>query len=377
MRYLIYLLLTAVLCFSCQDRRVKVYDVPNDMQPFVSSFLVEAGKRGHRLVIDDLIITYKYNIVTAKIHAAGLCRKRFGHTPIIFIDTTSPNWRASDVSKEQLVFHELCHCILGRGHNPDTLMNGNFASIMKPSGETIYGAILNHFKREYYLDELFNPKAEKPAWAQVTESASTPYTIIDTLFYDDFEDLKLEDDSNNFDDNEHSVDSLKYKDWSLGANSVVRRWVVNGHLELESYERGTYTIPFNVHISDSIDFEIKTHMVIPGGKAGTMSFYWGGSSLKDMFAMVINQDGNVSIGQISHGVVVAKSDVEIFNDVFNEIIIRKSGVFYYIFINGRLIDNLKFEVLNGDLYGFGVSGQSSEVWIDDVLVTHIQRPKAL
>ncbi|MCO5234462.1 MAG: hypothetical protein LC105_11440 [Chitinophagales bacterium] len=354
---------------------MKVYDVPNDIQPLVSTFLVEANKRGHRLVIDDLIITYKYNIVTAKIHAAGLCRKRYGHTPIIFIDTTSPNWRASDISKEQLVFHELCHCILNRGHNPDTLMNGNFASIMKPSGETIYGAVLNYFKREYYLDELFNPAADKPAWAQVTESYLKPYQVLDTLFYDDFENFHQDDTI--VDDQQLRIDSVKYKDWSLGANSVVRRWVVDGHLELESYERGTYTIPFNVNIPDSVDFEIKTNMVIPGGNSGMMSFYWGGSSLKDMYAIIVNQDGYTSIGQVSHGVVVAKSDVNIYNDVYNEIVIRKSGAFYYIFINGRLIDNLKFEGLKGNLFGFGVSGLASEVWIDDVLVTIIQSAQYL
>lgn len=357
-------------CFilSCKDRNVKVYDVPKEVQPFVSSFLAEAGKRGQRLVIDDLIITYKFNLISSTTHAAGLCRKRFGHTPMIFIDTTSANWKASDFSREQLIFHELCHCILNRGHNSDTLQNGNPASIMKPSGETIYGPVLNNFKREYYIDELFNSKVEAPAWAQITETYNTAYLALDTLFYENFNYSDLEE---TLLDSVIRLDSVLVKKWSLGTNSVVKRDIIDDRIELESYIKGSYIIPFNVTIPDSTDFEIRINMAIPGGKDGNMAFYWGGSSVKDAFAIIINHDGLVSLGQISHGIVTSKPKVKIYNDVYNEILLRKVGNAYYLFVNGRLIDNLRFEKLNGSLMGIGVSGQTSEVWVDDVLVNTI------
>ncbi|HUH74687.1 MAG TPA: hypothetical protein VLZ75_09785 [Chitinophagales bacterium] len=342
--------------------------MPKEVQPYVSLFLAEAGKRGHRLVIDDLVISYKFNLLSSKTQAAGLCRKRYGHTPMIFIDTTSANWRTSDFSREQLVFHELCHCILNRGHNNDTLLNGNPASIMKPTGETLYGSVLNEFKREYYIDEMFDKNVGSPAWAQINETYTSPYAVLDTLFFDNFtyaaaEDIDL--------DSLPQVDSALVKNWSLGENTVVRREITDDRLELQSYVKGSYIIPFEVNIPDNTDFEIRFNMAIPGGKDGNMTFYWGGSSVKDPFAIIINQDGFVSIGQISKGIVTSKPQVKVFNDVFNEILIRKVGNAYYLFVNGRLIDNLKFEPLNGPLFGIGVSGQSSEVWVDDILVNTI------
>lgn len=360
-------------CCSCQDRKVKVYEVPNEIQPYVSSFLAEAAKRGYRLVIDDLIVTYKFNIITSQVHAAGLCRKRHGHTPIIYIDTTSTNWRASELSKEQLVFHELCHCILGRGHTSDTLLNGNYASIMKPSGETLYGSSLSYFKRSYYIDELFDAQAEKPAWAQVTESYSKSYTVKDTIYFEDFEYIRdsLDVIDSNVVDTLLTIDSLKYKDWVLGQNNVIRRWVLDGRLELENFQKGTFYIPFNVDIPTDENFEIRVKMVIPGGKNGQMAFYWGGSSIADAYAFISNHSGFVSIGSIRSGVVAAKNKVEIYNDDYNELLIRKVDGFYYFFFNQRFIDNLMFEPFFGNLFGFGVSGNASEIWIDDILMTTI------
>lgn len=367
------LFFTTLICLACQDRRMKVYEVPDEVQPFVSSFLVEAAKRGHRLVIDDLIVTYKFNIITSQVHAAGLCRKRYGHTPIIYIDTTSPNWRSSDMSREQLVFHELCHCILGRGHTSDTLLNGNAASIMKPSGETLYGSVLSEFKRSYYLDEMFDPLAEKPAWAQVTETYSKFYEVTDTIFYESFENKIFKDSlSEVIMDSIPVYDTVQYKDWPLGENSVSRRWVIDGRLELQNYIRGTYLVPFYVDIPTEKYFEIKLNIVVPGGKDGLMAFYWGGSSVRDAYAIIINSNGYVSIGQIENGVVAAKYGMPVYNDIFNEVVIRKVGSFYYFFLNGRFLDNLMFEPFPGNLFGFGVSGHPSEVWVDDILITTIE-----
>lgn len=368
----IFLWICILICCSCQNRKEKVYEVPDEVQPYVSSFLVEAAKRGHRLVIDDLIITYKFNIITSQVHAAGLCRKKHGHTPIIYIDTTSANWKASESSKEQLVFHELCHCILGRGHKTDTLLNGNFASIMKPGGETLYGSILSDFKRSYYIDELFNPLAERPAWEQVTETYSKEYSVIDTIYFEDFEIMSLDSLSEEPLDFSVLTDSVNYKNWSLGQNNVIRRWVIDGRLEFENYQKGSYFIPFNVDIPTDENFEIRIQIVIPGGKKGQMAFYWGGNTVLDAFAFIVNHSGYVSIGNVKNGVASAKREVEIINDDFNELVIRKVGGYYYFFFNKQLIDNLLFVPFFGSLFGFGVSGESSEMWVEDIIITTIE-----
>ena len=53
-----------------------------------------------------------------------------GHREIVI---EGPYWeKLSDYGKEELVFHELGHCVFNRGHNEDTRDNGCPVSIMYP-----------------------------------------------------------------------------------------------------------------------------------------------------------------------------------------------------------------------------------------------------
>lgn len=365
---LLLLILIAFSSLSCVDREAKVYEVPSEVQPYVESFIVEAAERGKRLVIDDLIITYKYNIFTAKAHAAGICRKRFGHTPIIHIDTTSSNWKNSEMSREQLIYHELCHCLLDRRHKDDLLMNGNYASIMKTNGETLYGPLLNKFKREYYLSELFNPNTDPPSWAQVLETATTHFHYTDTVFIDHFGDEVLFIDSlgNAFLDSTW-VDSLTYRAWPLAEDIKTRRWVREGRLELTSFDRGVFFIPFETDLNLFDNFQIEVDMALVTD-AGNMAFYWGGSNTKDMYVVTISNNGFVSIGHTGLGTMAAKSGNELAQGDYNRLIIRKKDAFYFIFLNEKLIDNLSFEPINGNMMGVGVSGAPTELWVDRIAI---------
>jgi hypothetical protein len=357
-----------LLFTSCQDRKAKVYSVPPEVQPYVESFLAEAANRGKRMVIDDLIIDYRYNIFTARAHAAGICRRRFGHTPVIHIDTTSPNWRISDMSREQLIFHELAHCLLGRSHRNDTLLNGNFASIMKASGETMYGPLMSAFKREYYIDELFDPNTPAPAWAQVNETILTHFPATDTLFFEDFaEQFFVEQDTAWMNDPEW-MDSLTYKTWPLSTTTRTRRWVREGRFELESYVAGNYFVPFQLNVEDFDHFQIEVDLALIHSK-GNMSFFWGGLDTRDLYSVVISYAGQVSIGVSGKGTMQGKPAMPLKEGDYNSLVIRKKSCCYYFFLNGRLIDNLRYEPLNGSLMGFGISNGPTELWLDRIIVT--------
>ena len=76
---------------------------------------------------------------------------------------------------EVLIFHELGHCVLGRLHQNDYLPNGDPKSLMIQNELDQYACVYdlsgdndcnNLFKREYYLDELFDPTTPTPDWAQ-------------------------------------------------------------------------------------------------------------------------------------------------------------------------------------------------------------------
>lgn len=62
--------------------------------------------------------------------------------------------RLSDLKKEFIVFHELGHCILNRGHLDEINASGSCGSIMN-SGSTDCNSDYNEKTREALIEELF------------------------------------------------------------------------------------------------------------------------------------------------------------------------------------------------------------------------------
>jgi len=162
----IHLLLTVVFVlqfFSCKkDQPInfvevepveKTYqNVPEPLWDFFERFENEAAERGFLVNLNN------HNLTAAILEieesgVAGTCS--YGsHTPRhIEIDATFWN-NSSDNFKEFVVFHELGHCVLLRGHREDAHANGTCVSLMR-SG---LGDCQDNYRpltREGYLDELF------------------------------------------------------------------------------------------------------------------------------------------------------------------------------------------------------------------------------
>lgn len=81
----------------------------------------------------------------------GECITQENATPVVVIDQLY--WsQASDSVREELIWHELGHCLLHRVHRMDVLSNNEPASIMNPMLFDPY-AIQNNY--QYYKTELF------------------------------------------------------------------------------------------------------------------------------------------------------------------------------------------------------------------------------
>lgn len=64
---------------------------------------------------------------------------------------------------EQIIYHQIAHCLLSREHRDDLLPNGEWASVMRTNPQMANDAQSIDFtaqKREYYLEELFNEEAD-------------------------------------------------------------------------------------------------------------------------------------------------------------------------------------------------------------------------
>ena len=126
--------------------------VENELQLYFDRFEAEAAERGMEINLSNAQIEgYIDDIETPSV--AGQCTSNSDEPNRITIDEALWN-RFSDLEKEYLIFHELGHCYLGRGHRDDINADGSCASMMQ-SGTISCRKNYNTRTRTDYLDELF------------------------------------------------------------------------------------------------------------------------------------------------------------------------------------------------------------------------------
>jgi len=118
------------------------------------NFELVAAARGITINLRDTDITGAINSIQEG-GVAGTCTYGTHRPNDIVIDQQFWN-RSSAFGREEVVFHELGHCYLMRGHTEETHMNNDrvCASIMR-SGTGDCFSLYNAVNRAYYLDELF------------------------------------------------------------------------------------------------------------------------------------------------------------------------------------------------------------------------------
>ena len=173
MRFACFIALLVLGGCNRDDDFKPVYEVPEEVQPLIDAFIQEASLRGVSITITNLIVTYDDNPASA---VCGSCNSSAPPTDVqktITLNSKAPCW-IEPLELETLLFHELGHCVLGRSHLGDLLPNGDPKSIMIENNVGLYAPCLypidgepcdNTFKRDYYLDELFNENTAVPDWA--------------------------------------------------------------------------------------------------------------------------------------------------------------------------------------------------------------------
>jgi hypothetical protein len=182
--YPLWLLILAFILNCCHKEKPEpvVYQVPSEVEKYVQSFLQEASLRNHPMEITNLIIEFTELDTSIREDAliCAACRQVKDHPERqrrIIINTEINCWKfLTNQAREALIFHELGHCILQRrGHKDNLLPNGDYASLMNSQTSAVYEICQYDiggepcsklFKREYYIDELFNENASVPDWAK-------------------------------------------------------------------------------------------------------------------------------------------------------------------------------------------------------------------
>jgi len=182
--------------FSCQQKEVLPMNgeitIAPEFQPYVNQFVEEAAIRGNTIDFSDTGLIMQFS--TLSLGTAAQCQElgddRRGNHNILFDETL---WALeAPPRKAFLVFHELGHCELGRNHLNAQLANEEWKSMMqgaianatlsdKDQGRPV---VFYGFRRDYYLDELFDETTTSPDWSnrtiQYSNLAST-VSLFDTI----------------------------------------------------------------------------------------------------------------------------------------------------------------------------------------------------
>ena len=172
MRLLLLVVCALVVWSSCtqDDEDPKgaggVYDVDPIFEPYVQQFIKEGAQRG--LAIDFSDTGLKMELSDRQLEfAGGFCYLGQHHVVI-----NKSVWQEGfEDYKTRLIFHELGHCELDRRHRNDRFSNSVWKSLMRGDplnqAERQIPVPFFGFRKQYYIDELFNEQIGDPEWANV------------------------------------------------------------------------------------------------------------------------------------------------------------------------------------------------------------------
>lgn len=164
-----------IILLGCQAKNdfTPVLNIPAEFQPYVDSFVAAALERGYNMTINNLIIRYDSSLSNVYCANSNITSAENDVQKMISLNPNIKCWQNSR-QLETLIFHEMGHCILGRQHDKTLLPNGNPKTIMYPDNIGLYAPCaypINDscnqlYKRDYYLDELFDANTPVPDWAK-------------------------------------------------------------------------------------------------------------------------------------------------------------------------------------------------------------------
>ncbi len=321
-RILPLLFLVTILGLNCSSEPPEII-IDTDFQIYVDRFTAEAAKRGQIIDFTDTGLKLEFGTVPAE--AAGVCSELGGPMDGSHeIRIKKSYWDGlNDAQRERLVYHELGHCELARPHDNQIFTNGDWKSIMRgsplPEGKT---ALVNYSgsRKEYYIDELFNPGTSTPPWLNI----SAGYNDVSP---DDKELLYAED---------------NVETWS-GRPALV--------------EGDNFEIEVTMEQVRGLDF---------------VGFMWAGADIASAFHFLFF-DANqlwVSSGSALYGVlhVIDFNTQKSYEK--NTLTVRKQGDFYFFFLNETFVYWLDYEPLRSTSIQSLISTEA-EVEVEKVRVYKI------
>ena len=164
-----------------------VVDIPpvvdDEFKPYVQSFLTEMESRGINLKTNNISVVFVDKISSPRNeNFCGYGYTNFfgsGIAKVEIIDSENCWYQWNTIEKENFLYHELGHALLGRDHLDNFYPNGSPTSIMCSRDNCNNYRIYNKYQieqKKYYLDELQNSQLDMPPWAAQKTFNKSLYT---------------------------------------------------------------------------------------------------------------------------------------------------------------------------------------------------------
>ena len=168
-RIIHYIILLLILVFSSCKKEVNRYEVEPLLDPYLQLFLQEGSKRGVEIDVKGNGLLMEFTELEGL--TIGLCT--YQDPLLVQIDrdywSETTQYEDQENLRQDVVFHELGHGLLNRSHDNSYLENYEWKTIMCGGDEVDgrdWAVNFNGYRKEYYLDELFNVRTPAPEWSK-------------------------------------------------------------------------------------------------------------------------------------------------------------------------------------------------------------------
>ena len=360
MHKLAAILLINILFLSCkkENETAHPYDVDGEIQPYIDRFKEEASKRGHNINFEDgLTARFVDNLNGPAGHTTT--------TPPYVMEFDRNIWdKYDDVSRENIVFHELGHSFLQRKHKNDIFPNGEWKSLMRGSPFTgekkIVNLYTNTLRREYYIDELFNENVAAPQWISINDNYNSISQQQKQIIFTD-----------SFSNNNNS--------WITANTSNYQFSIQNGYYVLVSKtDQGWSSASVAFPIPNMIDFEIEALIKNQPEDADkenqSSGLQFGGFASNSNLRryIYISKNEGIGVGNFyRYGFDCTLLPTNVSFEGFNKITIRKKAGYYYYYINEQFIYYDQFDPFENEFKIAFRTGSYTTTYIDQITYSQI------
>lgn len=358
-RYLLQMFVIVLIFSSCKDS--DEYRVDSEFDDYLQRFLTLSSSHGHNFDVHKTGLIIEFGNLSN--NTAGLTH--FENPIRIQIDRTYWTEISSsanaDLIKEELIFHELGHGLLGRDHLNTTLENGDWKSVMC-GGTKVNNRPWNiNYKgerRTYYINELFDRNTDVPIFS----SLQLP---IDTLGFRKV--LAF---------NFNSVDKNSFG-WDLTNNASYAISMLNGQMSFVSKVNDTYMVLLKTNIDVQSDFAYQLSIKYTNlDLEGFYGIVFGNTNNVVKAAQLpveyftINNDKKMQMGNRScYTFFTQVPAASVIPASSNKLKVIKQGSMLYYFVNDVYLYCSEMEITGpGNQFGFMVPANAG-VLLDDFTIS--------